>query len=145
MAIEQKTCTRCLSTKPISEFYKEKGTKDGYRNHCKSCRRKDWNNWRNENKDHLKRYMRDFFLKRNYGISIEKYEEMYNSQNGKCYICGSHSDDQDKGLSVDHCHDSGQIRKLLCGNCNTALGSFKDSIDILKKAISYLEDHNVKK
>lgn len=84
-------------------------------------------------------------LKRQYGISIETYAEMYEHQNGKCAICGAHGTPYDSRngrsttLVVDHCHATKKLRKLLCPNCNKGLGCFKDSVSVLKKAILYLE------
>ncbi len=83
------------------------------------------------------------YLKRNYGITYAKYLEMYNEQGGVCKICGSEGFTMAKHhkmkLVVDHCHVSGEVRGLLCHNCNRGLGLFKDSKDSLKMAIEYLE------
>lgn len=75
-------------------------------------------------------------LKKMFGIGIAEYEEMLVSQEGKCAICGQR--DEHFSLAVDHCHDKGQIRGLLCSQCNRGLGLFKDSPDLLLKAAEYL-------
>jgi len=63
-------------------------------------------------------------------------------QNGKCYICGSNDYGKRRTrLAVDHCHVTGKIRKLLCPPCNTGLEGFKDNINVMGKAISYLREH----
>ena len=83
-------------------------------------------------------------LKRYYGITKDQYFEMHERQNGVCVICDKPEVSVDKKtqkirrLAVDHCHTTGKIRGLLCGSCNKALGSFKDSIELLNKAINYL-------
>jgi len=83
-------------------------------------------------------------LKKQFGITIEDYLQMYEGQDGKCAICDkpgesyAGSDGRSKTLVVDHCHDTKKIRKLLCSDCNKGLGSFKDSPDLLNKAIEYL-------
>lgn len=83
---------------------------------------------------------RDTMLKRNYGITLDQYREMYLSQDGKCAICDESKPDCGKdGLVVDHCHDSGNVRKLLCTHCNKGIGQFKEDIHRLNKAIEYLE------
>jgi hypothetical protein len=82
-------------------------------------------------------------LKRSFGITIDEYEAMLEEQNGVCAICskpevaiGANGGPQ--MLAVDHCHETSRIRGLLCGNCNKALGGFRDSKDILESAIRYL-------
>lgn len=77
-------------------------------------------------------------LKIKYGITLEQYNEMFKSQKGRCVICGTHQKDLKQRLFVDHDHDTGEIRGLLCSRCNTGLGMFKDDIDILLNAIDYL-------
>lgn len=83
---------------------------------------------------------RDTMLKNNYGITLDRYQEMYSSQDGKCAICGDSKADCGKdGLVVDHCHDSGAVRKLLCTHCNKGLGQFREDTQRLSKAIEYLK------
>lgn len=82
---------------------------------------------------------KDRDLKKMYGISLEKYNEILCSQNNSCAICKKHKDEFTKALAVDHCHTTGKVRGLLCTNCNRALGNIRDSIDGLKNAILYLE------
>jgi len=79
-----------------------------------------------------------------YGLTLEQYEGMLEFQDHKCKICGGEESTVDKTgitrrLSIDHDHDTGQIRGLLCSRCNTALGSFRDNVESLKRAILYLE------
>lgn len=65
---------------------------------------------------------------RAYNISLEDYERMSLEQNHKCAICGNpEMNNKNKVLCVDHDHTTGKIRSLLCGSCNTGLGSFKDN------------------
>lgn len=84
---------------------------------------------------------RHYYLMRNFGISEKIYDEMLEKQNYSCAICGSKEsgDKRTSRLAVDHCHEKGHVRGLLCGSCNKALGIFKDSKEILKSAIRYLE------
>lgn len=84
-------------------------------------------------------------IKKNYGLTLEGYAEMFDKQNGACSICKkTPSPDHDNGrrLFVDHCHDTGKVRGLLCGNCNFSLGGFYDSIENLQQAIIYLESQS---
>lgn len=92
--------------------------------------------------------VKDRSLKRQFGISLKDYMDMYDAQDGKCWICGkegnSYSSDngRSKTLAVDHCHDSKKIRGLLCNSCNVGLGKFKDNPSLLRKAIKYLQSHS---
>lgn len=79
----------------------------------------------------------------NYGISAEEYEALLASQGGLCAICRQPEVHKTRGggvknLSVDHDHETGAVRGLLCVRCNAGLGNFKDRIDILNQAIAYL-------
>lgn len=57
-----------------------------------------------------------------------------------CEICGKSEENNGKGLAIDHCHNTGKIRGMLCSNCNTALGLFDDNIDVMKRAIEYVKE-----
>lgn len=74
-----------------------------------------------------------------YGISIEEYDRMVESQKGLCKICNSFEPNRKGRLCVDHDHDTGKIRGLLCDKCNRAMGLFGDSQENLQKAIEYLK------
>ena len=76
---------------------------------------------------------------RTYGITIAEYDRMFLQQNGLCKICQSPSS---RKLAVDHCHESGKIRGLLCHNCNVGLGHFKDSPALLMAALTYIVDQD---
>lgn len=73
--------------------------------------------------------------KKRYGITVEQYDQLFEYQGGRCAICNKTST---KKLNVDHDHNTGEIRGLLCGNCNKALGLFDDAIEALQAAIDYL-------
>lgn len=75
---------------------------------------------------------------REFGIDKEYLLGLY-LNDPKCSICGEKQEDLPRMLCVDHCHESGKFRGLLCDNCNTAIGLMKDDVDSLKKAIEYLE------
>lgn len=84
-------------------------------------------------------------LKRYYGITTEEYKVILETQNYRCAICGKHKDLIKNGydLAVDHCHKSGKVRGLLCSTCNLSLGGFKDSEELLLKAIIYLRKNGI--
>lgn len=80
-----------------------------------------------------------------YKITEEQYWQMHADQNGVCLICGGRQKGRgakNNVLSVDHNHDTGKIRGLLCTNCNTGIGNLRDSIKLLKKAIEYLKERD---
>jgi len=87
-----------------------------------------------------KEYRKNFYLISNYSITLEMYNKMLISQDNKCLICNKDSELLPKMLAVDHDHKTGKIRGLLCIQCNTGIGSFQDDSNLLKKAISYLEE-----
>lgn len=80
---------------------------------------------------------RDTILKNRYGIMEFDYEVLATKQGNKCAICGITP--TNKRLDLDHCHETKQIRGLLCNNCNRGLGHFKDDMELLRKARKYLE------
>jgi hypothetical protein len=81
-------------------------------------------------------------LKYMYGITIDEYNNLLNKQHNRCAICGmtnmASKKLYHKYLSVDHCHITNMIRGLLCDDCNNGLGRFKDSANLLSKALLYL-------
>jgi len=79
---------------------------------------------------------RNNHLKRKYNLTIEEWDKMYREQNGKCDCCGDHI--KAKDMCTDHNHDTGEVRALLCSNCNTAAGLLKDSPSRVMKLYSYL-------
>lgn len=142
-----KKCNICLIEKSLDDFYFSGGYPQAY---CKSCQNNVAKIWRENNKDYCKKYkkekekfitpeirMRRKLLHR-YGLTLEQYKDMLDSQKGVCAICKMSCRTR-KNLSVDHCHNTGIVRGLLCNDCNNILGRAKDSHEILRKAAEYLE------
>lgn len=81
-------------------------------------------------------------LRSTYGLQWDEYLQMYDDQLGKCAICkkdiGLDANHKTDRPYVDHCHESGKNRGLLCMHCNTGIGHFKDRVDVLAAAIEYL-------
>ena len=75
-------------------------------------------------------------------LTVEGYNKMLSEQNGCCAICGEFRRPDQRVLVVDHNHNTGKIRGLLCHPCNMGIGQLKDSLDILQKAVSYLEQND---
>jgi hypothetical protein len=83
---------------------------------------------------------RTSILKSRYGITEDDYSVLFNNQQGCCAICGVDYTGSKRNLDVDHDHTTGNVRGLLCNNCNRGLGHFQDSPTILLKALEYLDD-----
>ena len=110
---------------------------------CKHCAKLAQREWRKKNPDWEKRRYaktatatRERHLLRKYGISLVEYDALFAEQGGGCKICGRQ---QEKALDVDHCHATGTVRGLLCGNCNRMIGYGRDDSAILRAAADYLE------
>lgn len=119
-----KTCSDCVEIKPLSEFHVNKLCSDGHVNQCKSCKNKG---------------NREYWMKFRYGITLEKYQDIYDFQDGKCAICLRPFEK----LHVDHCHTTNKVRGLLCSPCNTAIGQFGESSEVMLRAIEYLKKPNL--
>ena len=93
--------------------------------------------WRKANPEKLQEMYRRASLKKNYGITLEDYDRMFVDQDGLCAICRK---DGGKAfvLSVDHCHETGLVRGLLCGSCNFGIGQFQHDPALLASALAYL-------
>jgi hypothetical protein len=81
---------------------------------------------------------RELWLKNHFGITLADYDAMLERQGGGCAICGCRRSKNGKRLAVDHCHVTGDVRGLLCDNCNRGLGYFGDNSERLTKAAEYL-------
>lgn len=125
-----KTYTRCNIPKEEEDFYRNKNCPGGRSYWCKQCVKARGFSCSTYSKENRKRAT----YKYEYGITPERYDELFKQQNGKCAICKESFDK----LDVDHCHKTSIVRGLLCGSCNRALGLFKDDIKRIQEAINYL-------
>ncbi|MER8044035.1 endonuclease VII domain-containing protein [Streptomyces sp. NPDC094032] len=116
-----KYCRKCERIKPHSEWDRNKRASDGLSTRCKPCRAAEG---------------RASHLKRQYGMTEAERDEMITSQGGLCCIC-----QKVPAVHVDHCHETGRVRGVLCFNCNSAIGKLGDDPDVLRRAIAYLEGH----
>ena len=138
-----KRCTRCGDEKWDSHFGTSSTRGRTYlRSICKTC----------GYAAHLKRRAkmspealsardRKCFLKHKYGITVEQYDALVHLQSGCCAICFRDCRDDHSGLVVDHNHDTGAVRALLCSGCNTGIGCLKESTEIMISAMKYLRTH----
>ena len=117
----EKTCSKCGITKLVEDFgTRIRNGKTYVQSPCRDCS----NKWRRENgkkwrctEDH-KRYHSNRHLKKTYGVTLEEKEAMLAAQGG-CAICGI---TESKQWAMDHCHETGKVRGVLCPACNCTLG-----------------------
>jgi hypothetical protein len=115
-----KNCSGCGETKPVAHFHKSRRALDGRSPKCKSC-------------DNSKRY-EDL-----YGITGAEYDKLLRAQGGVCAIC--HRRPRSKALAVDHCHDSQDVRGLLCFSCNSGILMYaQNDAERLDRAAEYLRN-----
>lgn len=136
-----RVCSHCGIEKEITEYFQQDTPykKARPRGECKVCTRK-------KNRErYSSAQIREKHIKSMYGITMEEYNSILKSQNGGCYICGAKTaNKRTKNLCVDHCHKTGKVRGLLCHHCNKGLGFFKDNLNLLRKAITYMEVYHQK-
>jgi hypothetical protein len=155
-----KPCKACGCVKPLEEFHVDRNRKDGVKSNCKSCcvvwsrahrektaaRRESDPNADNASHDGLasncKECKKRRELRSKYGIGLRDYKRMLEDQNDRCAICEGECQ-SGNSLAVDHCHSTGDVRGLLCSNCNKGLGHFKDSPILLREAIAYLDKPDI--
>lgn len=134
---QSKICTNCDTAKSLDCFHNQPKQKDGKHSWCKGCQISATRKYKKNNPKYKQMaYERD--IKRLYGITPERLAEIYTLQNGKCAICRTSELELTKRLHIDHNHETGNVRGLLCAKCNSGLGMFQDSIKILLNAVEYL-------
>ncbi len=97
------------------------------------------------NKEEKKKSSMNIILKNMYNITLEEYNTILRHQNNKCAICDKHETLIKKRLSVDHCHETGIVRGLLCNNCNAAIGLLCEDQDIIINALDYVRMNKIRK
>ena len=97
--------------------------------------------WREYRERKGQKWDHDRALRRRYGITLADYDDILLAQNGVCAIC-QQSQRSGRRLDVDHEHETGTVRGLLCNRCNRGLGLFQDSPALLRAAAEYLDDED---
>jgi recombination endonuclease VII len=139
-------CTTCKIDKPLDQYF-TRHDREVTRSKCKSCSNKKRNIYLNKAKKANPAKYKDASnisgLKIRYGLDKETYELLLKKQNNLCVICKKPETRILRGnltnLSVDHCHETGKIRALLCSKCNTLIGLGNEDVNILQSAIKYLK------
>jgi len=131
-----KVCSKCKKEKLTSEFGKRKDSKDGLRGWCKECTNSWTKSWKSNPKNRKKSqaHSRKHHINTRYGLTVEEYDTLFTD--ASCWICGGID-----RLVLDHCHITGKVRGVLCHHCNTGLGLFLDSPDLLRRGAEWLERH----
>jgi hypothetical protein len=158
-----KRCKKCGEVKRLSDFYRANGTRDGLRGQCKTCERarhQSWyrsnqaraiataKRWQQANAERVaannRRYraanaqrFRDGHRRRVFNLTAEQYEAVLEAQGGGCALCGR-GPHPGRSLHVDHDHETGAIRGLLCFRCNVGIGHFREDKLRMADAIVYL-------
>lgn len=167
-----KTCTGCANTKPLADFYTSSTGKAKGR--CKACTLERQRQWRRENPDGANAASRAWQLRnpervqerrrryyeadrvgqrertrratliRQYGITVEQFDELMAAQGARCAICritqAEYMEATKRRFAVDHDHKTGRVRGLLCNQCNTALGLLRESPALVERAADYLHE-----
>jgi hypothetical protein len=152
-------------------FDRRPANKDGLSGVCIECRKKrrrenylrdkerenaSSRSWYHNNKDKAKEYGKEYqqterakhsayvrYMKRTYGLTEVEFQSMMDKQMGSCAICSTslYDVERDRRPSVDHCHETGTVRGLLCGNCNMGIGQFQDDPELVLSAYNYLKEN----
>jgi hypothetical protein len=161
----ERTCRKCEQTKPIEEF--SKGDGGNLRKVCNACKAEQHRQWRGRNSEHIQEWHRKYNqsperqeahrdrqrrryhekqeketryqrrLRRLYNLTQAEYDAKLAEQNGVCAVCGQECK-SGRTLAVDHCHVTGEVRGLLCMNCNRAIGWLKDDPKLIQAALEYI-------
>ena len=95
--------------------------------------------WYHANKDHAKKMQRNSMLVRRYGLTATEWDALFAKQNHSCAVCKTTQPGKLKGWQVDHCHQTGHVRGILCLKCNVGVGLMGDDPLRLRLAADYLE------
>lgn len=143
-------CITCRKDKEEKDFDIFRGKRNKT---CKQCRKEnnEWyakdidgrrsrqKKWYKENKERIAKYRRTTRLRKRYSLSEKEFEEIKVKQENKCLICGI--DFKEMNACIDHNHETGKVRGLLCARCNLKLQPIEDT-EFLQKALKYLKSMN---
>jgi len=138
-----KVCSRCKVRKPLGDFHNSSKSPDGKQGYCKQCVKEHQQGRPRQSAEASAKWyanggnrkIRDRNLRKQYGITLEQYEEMRDVQNGVCAICNQ-PDPLGTDLAVDHDHETGNVRMLLCRDCNLMIKG--ESPKLLEAGAEYL-------
>lgn len=117
MTSNTQICSKCKIEQDLENFTKSKYSASGYRPMCRQCR--------NTHRTVIRK-------------THKHYKEMLKAQGNGCALCGKSEAENGQRLAIDHNHTTHQVRALLCRNCNTGIGAFKENEELMIKAIEYI-------
>lgn len=117
------TCRVCGETKPATSFRRDTSRAIGYRVQCKACYAADMKQRRHAGSGGVDA-QRAWMLKHRFDLTVEQYDAMLEKQGGVCGMCGQ-TCSSGRRLAVDHDHQTGRVRGLLCVRCNRGLGAYE--------------------
>lgn len=128
-----KRCTKCGEERPLARFApnpKMKSGKESVCNLCKAAYLKNRYKTDPEFRAKVSKYKSEFWLKKKYGLTPEQFEELFEKQGRKCALCGTEDhgrtgEHQKSRWNVDHDHETGRVRGVLCHHCNVSLGHYE--------------------
>lgn len=131
-------CTRCQQSYPLDNFHRDSSKKDGHASSCKRCKILIVNEWQARNVERRRvRWRSPKALRQQraarYGLNEAQLQALEARYGGVCPLC-----QQQASLVIDHCHQTQQVRGMLCQKCNKALGALGDTKEGLQRALSYL-------
>jgi hypothetical protein len=141
---ELKLCTCCDQVKLFSDFPRDRNQRDGFYPQCKTCKNGKAAGYYKRWTDGQRELHRARVLRTRYGLEYDEVVRIYDDQDGRCAICNEPGLPPASGhgakvtLHVDHDHESGMVRGLLCNMCNVGLGRFRDNPELVFKAADYL-------
>ena len=149
LPIYSKCCSFCKNTKEISCFSSNLAYKDGYRGQCKECRKLLSRAYSQSELGKSRKAKatpdatRRYKLKAKYSLTEKQFGDILAKQGGRCAVCRTEDAGGRWGVfHVDHCHSTGQVRGVLCHNCNLTLGRMGDDLNSLYRFTRYLECAN---
>lgn len=166
---EKRTCATCSESKSVEDFHVDRSSPHGRKYSCRACTNRVKARWRHANSDRVKKQKSESYernrekyltyqrsderrerlwlwkLRTQFSMTVDDWESAWERQNGRCAICYREPHEivkkgpKSNNLCIDHDHETGMFRGLLCNDCNAGLGFFKDNINSLVFAIEYLE------
>lgn len=135
---EIKTCLKCNNARLIEEFRPHQGKRHPW---CRPCEKIYARNYYRQNSEEIRSrrgpsYSPHAWRKHKYGLTPEGFTALYVSQDGRCAVCQTSKTSRE--LDVDHCHETGKVRGLLCGPCNRGIGQLKDDPSLVMAAAIYI-------
>jgi hypothetical protein len=144
--METKVCKTCRIEKPVSDYYRANGGTTLFPE-CKRCNSDRAREWHRNRRKQDPTYASNNRMRASYGIGLVEYEAMLAAQGGGCAVCAATKPGgRGKRFHVDHDHETGAVRGLLCHACNVAIGTLGDDTDRLLAAATYvLRTHDMLK